>query len=46
MSQKTEKAKALFLEGYNCSQAVVGAFAEDLGMDFEVWVDSVRFAVR
>ncbi len=35
MSQKTEKAKALFLEGYNCSQAVVGAFAEDLGMDFD-----------
>lgn len=28
-----EKAKDLFLEGYNCSQAVFGAFAEELGMD-------------
>jgi C_GCAxxG_C_C family probable redox protein len=35
MSEKTEKAKQLFLEGYNCSQAVVGAFCEDLGMDFD-----------
>ncbi len=29
-----EKAKALFLEGYNCAQAVFGAFAEELGFDF------------
>ena len=28
-----EKARALFREGYNCSQAVVGAFSEELGMD-------------
>lgn len=35
MSAKTEKAKELFLKGYNCSQAVVGAFCEDLGLDFE-----------
>lgn len=28
-----EKAIALFKEGYNCSQSVFGAFAEDFGMD-------------
>ena len=28
-----EKARALFREGYNCSQAVVGAFSEELGMN-------------
>ncbi len=33
---KGEKAKALFLEGYNCAQAVFGAFAEDFGLDFEL----------
>ncbi len=27
------KAKELFLEGYNCSQAVVGAFADELDID-------------
>ena len=32
---KAQKAKALFNEGYNCSQSVLGAFAEDLGIDFE-----------
>lgn len=30
-----EKARDLFKEGYNCAQAVVGAFAEELGMDKE-----------
>ena len=35
MSAKSEKAKELFMQGYNCSQAVVGAFCEDLGLDFE-----------
>lgn len=30
-----EKAEALFLEGYNCAQAVVLAFAEEIGMDWE-----------
>lgn len=35
---KGEKAQALFLEGYNCAQAVFGAFAEDLGLDFETAV--------
>ena len=32
---KGEKAKSLFLEGYNCAQAVFGAFCEDFGYDFE-----------
>ncbi|MBQ9757837.1 MAG: C_GCAxxG_C_C family protein [Clostridia bacterium] len=35
MGTKAEKAKELFEQGYNCSQAVLGAFCEDLGMDFE-----------
>ena len=35
MNEREEKARALFLEGYNCSQAVMGAFCEDVGMDFE-----------
>ena len=35
MSEKSEKAKRMFLEGYNCCQAVVGAFCEDLGLDFQ-----------
>ena len=30
-----EKAAELFLEGYNCAQAVFGAFCEDYGIDFE-----------
>ena len=35
MSEKTEKAKELFKQGYNCSQAVFGVFCEELGLDFE-----------
>lgn len=31
--KKAEKARAFFEEGYNCCQAVVLAFAEDLGVD-------------
>ena len=34
MSKHSEKAKELFLQGYNCSQAVLGAFCEELGLDF------------
>ena len=30
-----EIAKELFKSGYNCSQAVLGAFCEELGLDFE-----------
>ena len=35
---KGDKAKELFLQGYNCAQAVFGAFAEDLGIDFNMAV--------
>lgn len=30
-----EKADAIFARGFNCAQAVIGAFAEEYGMDFE-----------
>lgn len=30
-----EKAKELFKEGYNCSQAVLCAFCDETGLDFE-----------
>lgn len=32
---RPEKAKQLFLLGYNCSQAVVGAFIDDFAIDFD-----------
>lgn len=35
---KSEKAQQLFKQGYNCSQAVIGAFADEIGMDFETAV--------
>lgn len=35
MGQKGEKAKALFEQGYNCAQAVFGAFCEETGFDLE-----------
>ena len=35
MSTRSEKAKELFKQGYNCSQAVLGVFCEELGMDFD-----------
>ena len=35
MSKKQEKAMELFKEGYNCSQAVLLAFSDELGMDKE-----------
>lgn len=35
MSKKSEKAKELFKQGYNCSQAVLGVFCEEFGLDFE-----------
>ncbi len=38
MSEKSEKAKELFKQGYNCSQSVLGVFCEELGMDFETAV--------
>lgn len=38
MSTKGDRAYELFKEGYNCSQAVFGAFAEELGVDFDTAV--------
>lgn len=35
---KRERAAQLFLNGYNCSQAVVGAFADDIDIDFDTAV--------
>lgn len=33
MGAFADKARDMFYEGYNCCQAVVGAFAEEFGMD-------------
>ena len=38
MSVKGDRAYELFKEGYNCSQAVFGAFCEELGVDFDTAV--------
>lgn len=35
MSERAERAKALFLEGYNCCQAVVGAFSDLMNLEFD-----------
>lgn len=35
MKSNTECAISLFKEGYNCSQAVLGAYCKELGMDFK-----------
>ncbi len=35
MSERKEKAIKLFLEGYNCSQAVLVAFSDEIGLDYE-----------
>lgn len=32
---RVEKGEELFRSGYNCSQAVIGAFCDDLGLDFD-----------
>lgn len=32
---RQEKAAELFKNGYNCSQAVIGAFCDDLKLDFD-----------
>ncbi len=36
MKSHREKAKEYFMEGYNCSQAVLLAFHEELGLDKEM----------
>lgn len=35
MSEKSEKAEILFRQGYNCCQAVLGAFCQDYGLSFQ-----------
>ena len=35
MENKAETAKRLFLSGANCSQAVIGAFQPECGIDFD-----------
>lgn len=35
MSKRSETAKNLFLEGYNCSQSVAAAYADAFGIDRE-----------
>lgn len=35
MSERGKQARALFEEGYNCAQAVAGAFADSLGLPLE-----------
>ena len=41
MIDHRKRAKELFLEGYNCSQSVFGAFAEDMDMNLK---QAVKFA--
>ena len=36
MGERQDKAEALFKEGYNCSQSVLGAFADVFNMDEEL----------
>ena len=38
---KKEEARELFLKGYNCAQAVAGAYAKEMGMDFDTVVQMV-----
>lgn len=32
---RAERAETLFKSGYNCAQSVIGAFCDDLGLDFD-----------
>lgn len=41
MGVRADRAKEMFLQGYNCSQAVVGAFADLFGFDN---VTAMKFA--
>lgn len=41
MSKRAEKAKSLFYEGYNCTQSVVGAFADLYDIDINT---AMRFS--
>lgn len=35
LSPRQQKAEKLFKDGYNCSQAVIGAVCGDVGLDFD-----------
>ncbi len=35
MSEKANRARELFLQGYNCAQSVAGAFAEDMQLPLD-----------
>ena len=35
MSKYVDKSKELFLQGYNCAQAIAGGFSEAVGLNFE-----------
>lgn len=41
MSTRADKAFELFTNGYNCTQSLVGAFADVIGMDF---ADAVKLS--
>lgn len=41
MSEKANRAKELFLEGYNCAQSVAGAFADELGLPLDTVMRTV-----
>lgn len=41
MSNKGKEARALFEQGYNCAQAVAGAFADEMGLPQETVVRTV-----
>lgn len=36
MEDRSKEARALFLQGYNCAQAVFGAYADQLGLSQEL----------
>ena len=35
MEPRAQKAKALFMDGYNCAQSVLCAYCDEAGMDFK-----------
>ena len=41
MSRRSERAKELFLEGYNCAQAVVAAFSDVFPMEFDALMKTI-----
>ncbi len=38
MNEHSQKAFELFQQGYNCAQAVVGAYAEEVNIDFDTLI--------